>query len=86
MYIGGEPGADLLALHFDESKFSRPVYGTGTLKFGEAPTDRGPAGPSKGWSPTLLKDIKVEGCIYEDMQFTRSYGTEFDTVRKALPA
>jgi hypothetical protein len=86
MYIGGEPGADLLSLTFDESKFSRPVYGTGTLKFGEIPIHRGPAGPSKGWSPSLLKDIKVEGCIYEDMEFTRSYGTEFETVRKALPA
>ncbi len=85
MYVGGEPGADLLALHFDESDFSRPVYGTGELSFGALPIERAPAGPGKGWPSTLLKDIKVEGCTFQDMQFTRSYGTEFETVRKALP-
>jgi len=86
MYIGGEPGADLLSLTFDESKFTRPVYGTGTLKFGALPIERAGPNPSKGWPASLLKDIHVEGCIFEDMEFTRSYGTEFETVRKALPS
>jgi hypothetical protein len=86
MYVGGEPGSDLLSLTFDDSRFSRPVHGTGDLSFGSIPIEREPANPSKGWPSTLLKDIKVEGCIYEDLAFTRSYGTEFETVRKALPA
>jgi hypothetical protein len=85
MYIGGEPGADLLSLTFDESSFTRPVYGTGELSFGALPIETAPANPSKGWPSTLLKDIKVEGCLFEDMQFTRSYTHEFQTVRKALP-
>ena len=85
LYVGGEPGADLLALTFDDSYFSRPVYGTGELSFGSIPIERAPPGPGKGWPSTLLKDIKVEGCIFQDLSFTRSYGTEFQTVRKALP-
>nr|WP_295106909.1 hypothetical protein [uncultured Caulobacter sp.] len=86
MYVGGEPGADLLSLTFDDTDFSRPIHGTGTLSFGSIPIERAPAGPGKGWPSTLLKDITVEGCIFQDMAFTRSYGTEFETVRKALPA
>lgn len=86
MYIGGEPGADLLSLTFDDSTTGRPVYGTGSLKFGAMPIERAPANPSKDWPATLLKDIKVEGCIYEELTFTRSYGTEFETIRKASPA
>jgi hypothetical protein len=85
MYIGGEPGADLLSLTFDACEFSRPVHGTGTLSFGSIPIEREPANPAKGWPSTLLKDIQVEGCIFQDISFTRSYGTEFETVRKALP-
>ncbi len=85
MYIGGEPGADLLSLTFDDSTTGRPVYGTGTLSFGAMPIERAPANPSKDWPATLLKDIKVEGCVYEELTFTRSYGTEFETIRKALP-
>jgi len=85
MYVGGEPGADLLALSFDDSDFSRPVYGSGVLSLGSLPIERAPANPSKGWPSTLLKDINVEGCVFQDMQFTRSYVHEFQTVRKAMP-
>lgn len=85
MYIGGEPGADLLSLTFDDSTTGRPVYGTGTMSFGGVPTERAPANPSKDWPASLLKDIKVEGCVFEELTFTRSYGTEFETVRKAFP-
>ncbi len=83
MYVGGEPGSDLLALHFDDTDFSRQVHGTGKLSFGSIPIEEAPAGPGKGWPSTLLKDIHVEGCIFQDLSFTRSYGTEFETVRKA---
>ncbi len=86
MYIGGEPGADLLSLTFDNSKFTRPLYGTGELSFGALPIETAPANPSKGFPASLLKDVKVEGVIYWDLSFTRSYGTEFETVRKAIPA
>lgn len=86
MYVGGEPGADLLSLTFDDADFGRPVHGTGVLSFGSIPIETAPAGPGKGWPSTLLKDIQVEGCIFQDMAFTRSYGTEFETVRKALPS
>lgn len=86
MYIGGEPGADLLSLTFDDSTTDRPLYGTGELSFGAVPSERAPPNPSKDWPATLLKDIKVEGCVFEDLTFTRSYGTEFETVRNALPA
>ena len=86
MYVGGEPGADLLSLSFDNSEFTRPLYGTGELSFGSVPIEREPANPSKGWPSTLLKDVKVEGVINWDLSFTRSYGTEFETVRKAIPA
>ncbi len=85
MYIGGEPGADLLSLTFDDSTTGRPLYGTGTMSFGAMPIERAPANPSKDWPATLLKDIKVLGCVYEELTFTRSYGTEFETIRKALP-
>jgi hypothetical protein len=84
-YVGGDPGQDLLALTLDASNFSNPLEGTGALSFGDSPADRGPAGPGKGWPATLLKDIQVEGCVFQDFSFTRSYGTEFQTVRKALP-
>jgi hypothetical protein len=84
-YVGGDPGQDLMALTLDASEFSNPLYGTGALDFGANPNDRGPAGPAKGWSPSLLKDIQVQGCIFQDFSFTRSYGSEFKTVRKALP-
>ncbi len=84
-YVGGEPGSDLLALTLDGSDFSRPIYGTGTLSVGSVPIETAPAGPGKGWPSTLLKDLKVEGVIFQDLAFTRSYGTEFQTVRKALP-
>jgi hypothetical protein len=84
-YIGGDPGQDLFALTLDASEFSNPCYGTGTLTFGENPSDRGPAGPGKGWSAHLLKDIQVQGCIFEDFSFSRSYGPEMKVVRKALP-
>lgn len=84
-YVGGDPGQDLQALTLDASAFARPVHGTGALSFGSNPADRGPAGPGKGWSASLLKDIEVQGCVFQDFSFTRSYGTEFQTVRKALP-
>jgi hypothetical protein len=84
-YVGGDPGQDLLALTLDGSEFSRPLYGDGTLTFGDNPSDRGPPGPGKGWSASLLKDIQVQGCVFQDFSFTRSYGSEFQTVRKALP-
>jgi hypothetical protein len=86
MYIGGEPGADLLSLTFDDSTTGRPLHGTGSLTFGSMPIETAPANPSKDWPATLLKDIKVEGCVYEELTFTRTYGTEFETIRKAFPA
>ncbi len=85
MYIGGEPGADLLSLTFDNTSTGRQLHGTGTLSFGSIPVETAPANPSKNWPATLLKDIKVEGCVYEELTFTRTYGSEFETVRKALP-
>nr|WP_295106907.1 hypothetical protein [uncultured Caulobacter sp.] len=84
-YVGGDPGQDLTALTLDASEFSHPVYGSGTLSFGDNPADRGPPGPGKGWSASLLKDIHVEGCVFQDFSFTRTYGGEMKTVRKALP-
>jgi hypothetical protein len=84
-YVGGDPGQDLTALTLDASDFSNPIHGTGTLSFGASPADRGAAGPGKGWPATLLKDIRVQGCVFQDFSFTRSYGTEMKTVRKALP-
>jgi len=84
-YVGGDPGQDLLALTLDASEFSNPLHGTGTMSFGENPNDRGPAGPGKGWSASLLKDVRVVGATFVDFSFTRSYGPEMKLVRKALP-
>ena len=79
------PAADLLSLTFDNTSTGRQLHGTGTLSFGSIPVETAPANPSKNWPATLLKDIKVEGCVYEELTFTRTYGSEFETVRKALP-
>jgi len=100
-YVGGDPGQDLLAMDIESSRFSRPLHGTGTLRFGDLPNrlnDRkvapggtapfdqgGPPGPGKNWSATLLKDIEVQGMVFHEFAFTRVRGSEFHTVRKALP-
>lgn len=84
-YVGGDPGQDLLALSLDASDFSRPLHGMGTLSFGALARERGSAGPGKGWPAALLKDIQVEGAIFQDFSFTRARGTEFELVRKAFP-
>jgi hypothetical protein len=100
-YVGGDPGQDLVVMNIAASDFSRPLHGTGTLQFGaltNALSDRkvapggtapfeqsGPPGPGKNWSATLLKDIQVEGMVFQDFSFTTTHGAEFQTVRKALP-
>jgi hypothetical protein len=84
-YVGGDPGQDLLAMDLAASSFSREMHGTGTVKFGTLPGQTAPAGPGKGWSASLLKDIQVQGAIFHDFSFTRARGSEFHTVRKALP-
>ncbi len=84
-YVGGDPGSDLRALDLTGSDFSRPMYGTGTLKFGALPGERGAAGPGKSWPADLLKDIEVQGAIYQDFSFNRDRGSEFHLVRKATP-
>lgn len=100
-YTGGEPGQDLLAMDLAASEFSLPLHGTGTLRFGALEnrlTDRrvapggtapfetnAPPGPGKNWAATLLKDIEVQGLIFQEFSFSRSRGSEFHLVRKALP-
>ncbi len=82
-YVGGEPGADLQALTLDSSELTRPIHGGGALSFGQAPNERS-TGPDGLWPAALLKDVRVDGCIFQDISFTRVYGTEFALVRKAL--
>ncbi|MET0239128.1 MAG: hypothetical protein ABW184_04445 [Sphingobium sp.] len=81
-YVGGEPGTDLLALTLETSEFSRPLQGTGELSFGSAPNERatGP-GTETPWPATLLKDIRTLGCVLEDFTFTRTFGSEFTTLK-----
>ncbi len=100
-YTGGEPGQDLLAMDIAASEFSLPLGGTGTLSFGEPRdrmTDRrvmpggiapfvsnGPPGPGKDWPPSLLKDVEVQGVLFQEFSVTRARDPEFHLVRKALP-
>lgn len=83
------------------SDFSHPLHGTGTLRFGAlenrlsdrrvapggtAPFEQNaPPGPGKNWAPTLLKDIEVQGLIFQEFSFTRARGSEFHLVREATP-
>ncbi len=99
-YVGGDPGQDLMAMDIAASEFSRPLGGTGTLGFGQPVnhmTDRriipggiapfvtnGPPGPGKDWPPSLLKDIEVQGVLFQEFSVTRA-DPEFHLVRKALP-
>jgi hypothetical protein len=100
-YTGGEPGQDLMAMDLAASEFSLPLGGTGTLNFGQQEnrlTDRkvaaggtapfqtnAPAGPGKGWPPSLLKDVEVQGVLFQEFSVTQAQGSEFHLVRKALP-
>jgi hypothetical protein len=100
-YTGGEPGQDLLAMDIAASEFSLPLGGTGTLGFGQlenrlsdrrvipggiAPcVSNGPPGPGKDWPPSLLKDVEVQGVLFQEFTVTRARNSEFHLVRKALP-
>lgn len=100
-FVGGDPGQELLAMDLAAHSFSRPMYGAGELVFGEpTPTvsarrvapggtspfeQNAPPGPGKNWSASLLKDIKVEGVLFNEFSFTRARGSEFKLVRAALP-
>jgi hypothetical protein len=100
-YVGGDPGQDLAVMDLVVSEFSRPLHGGGTLRFGAPPnllSDRkvapggtapfeqsGPPGPGKNWSAALLKDIEVQGAIFQDFSFTPVSEAQFPIVRKALP-
>ncbi len=98
-YVGGDPGRDLEVWNLEASEFSRPLHGTGTLRFGAVPTvarrvapggtppgdQSGPPGPGKNWAATVLKDIEVQGAVHHDFSFTPSRSNEFQLVRKALP-
>jgi hypothetical protein len=100
-YTGGEPGQPLRAMDLAASEFSRPLGGTGTLNFGEprnglsdrkvipggiAPfVSNGPPGPGKDWPPSLLKDVEVQGVLFQDFSVTRARDPEFHLVRAALP-
>jgi hypothetical protein len=83
------------------SEFSLPLGGTGTLAFGQlenrmsdrmvmpggiAPVvSNGPPGPGKEWPPSLLKDVEVQGVLFQEFSVTRARDPEFHLVRKALP-
>lgn len=81
-YVGGEPGADLKALTLDNFAFTRPLYGTGTLTFGQAPNEQASTPAGAMWPATLIKDVQVEGCVFQDFGFQRTYGADFKIVRK----
>jgi len=100
-YTGGDPGQDLMAKDIAAAEFSLPLGGTGTLVFGQPEdrmTDRriipggiapfvtnGPPGPGKDWPPSLLKDVEVQGVLFQEFSVTRPRDAEYHLVRKALP-
>lgn len=100
-YTGGDPGQELLAKDIATAEFSLPLGGTGTLGFGQQEdrmTDRrvmpggiapfvtnGPPGPGKDWPPSLLKDIEVQGVVFQEFSVTRAHDPEYRLVRAALP-
>lgn len=83
-FVGGEAGSALQVLTLKSHSLSRPLHGTGTLTFGEAPNERGNLpGSGEPWPASMFEDIRVTGCVLQDIQFTRVLDGEFTLVRPA---